>query len=64
MKTFKIYKARLNYNQNKQYLFNIEAENLDSAKLILKTKYNFNPFYFVFIDSITENVIYNNHLPI
>lgn len=59
LKHYKVYKARLQYNEENAFKFSFDCENLDKAKKCISDM-TLNPFYTVIFEN--DKIVYNEHL--
>ena len=56
---YKVFKARLQYNEENQFKFSFDCENLSKAKENISNM-TLNPFYTVIFEN--DKLVYNEHL--
>ena len=59
---FEVFTAKQQYNNEIEYIIDINAKDLKQAKEILSDKYNTNPFYTVIVNN--DEIVYNEQLTI
>lgn len=63
MKTYKIFKAMLQYNKPPVFVAEFEAKNILEVKEKLRSEYNLNPFYSIIVNMDKKEIVKNEHCP-